>query len=226
MQKTFSETVKAFGVKQVLGYLQKDPENNIPKILDWLDKYGGSVAMPEQLAFVRRVLTDKDNKWYKYAIRLFKEIDQNCMDKFLTNFVINGSMLGLPRQRKMAAKYKCNIPWTILFDPTSACNMHCIGCWAAEYGYKNNLTFEEMDKIVSQGKELGTYVYLMTGGEPLVRKDDILKLAQKHNDCYFHIFTNTTLMTEEFLDEVVKCGNISFAPSIEGNRETTDSRRG
>ena len=226
MQKTFSETVKAFGVKQVLGYLQKDPENNIPKILDWLDKYGGSVAMPEQLAFVRRVLTDKDNKWYKYAIRLFKEIDQNCMDKFLTNFVINGSMLGLPRQRKMAAKYKCNIPWTILFDPTSACNMHCIGCWAAEYGYKNNLTFEDMDKIVSQGKELGTYVYLMTGGEPLVRKDDILKLAQKHNDCYFHIFTNTTLMTEEFLDEVVKCGNISFAPSIEGNRETTDSRRG
>ncbi len=223
---TFSESVKAFGVKQVLSYLQKDPENNIPKVLDWLDKYGGSVAMPNQLAYVRRVLTDKDNKWYKYTMRLFNEIDQNCMDKFMNNFVINASLLGLPRERKMAAKYKCNIPWVILFDPTSACNMHCIGCWAAEYGNKLNLTYDDMDRIVTQGKELGTYVYLMTGGEPLVRKDDILKLARKHNDCYFHIFTNTTLMTDEWLDEVVKCGNISFAPSIEGSRETTDSRRG
>ena len=223
---SFSESVKAFGVKQVLGYLQKDPENNIPKILDWLEKYGGDVAMPKQIAYVRRVLSDKDNKWYKYAMTIFKEIDKNCMDKFMNNFVINASMLGLPRERKMAAKYKCNIPWTILFDPTSACNMHCIGCWAAEYGYKNNLTYDEMDKIISQGKDLGIYLYLMTGGEPLVRKDDILKLAEKHNDCYFHIFTNTTLMTDEFLDEVVRLGNISFAPSIEGSKETTDARRG
>lgn len=60
---SFSESVKAFGVKQVLGYLQKDPENNIPKILDWLEKYGGDVAMPKQIAYVRRVLSDKDNKW-------------------------------------------------------------------------------------------------------------------------------------------------------------------
>ena len=134
--------------------------------------------MPKQIAYVRRVLSDKDNKWYKYAMTIFKEIDKNCMDKFMNNFVINASMLGLPRERKMAAKYKCNIPWTILFDPTSACNMHCIGCWAAEYGYKNNLTYDEMDKIISQGKDLGIYLYLMTGGEPLVRKDDILKLAE------------------------------------------------
>ena len=25
-----------------------------------------------------------------------------------------------------------NVPWAILLDPTSACNMHCTGCWAAE----------------------------------------------------------------------------------------------
>lgn len=34
--------------------------------------------------------------------------------------------------RENREKYKCNIPWLILFDPTSACNMHCIGCWAKE----------------------------------------------------------------------------------------------
>ena len=144
----------------------------------------------------------------------------------MEDFVINASMLGIPQQNKMKEKYNCNIPWTILFDPTSACNMACTGCWAAEYGHTLALSFEDMDKIVSQGKELGIYMYLLTGGEPLTRKQDVLKLAEKHNDCYFHIFTNTTLIDEPFCREVVRLGNISFAPSIEGSRETTDARRG
>ena len=148
------------------------------------------------------------------------------IEKFMEDFVINSALLGLPQEKKMAEKYNCNIPWTILFDPTSACNMACTGCWAAEYGHTLALSYEDMDKIITQGKELGVYMYLLTGGEPLTRKQDILKLAEKHNDCYFHIFTNTTLIDEPFCREVVRLGNISFAPSIEGSKESTDSRRG
>ena len=33
-----SENLKAFGLKQVLAYIEKDPEKNVPKILDWLIK--------------------------------------------------------------------------------------------------------------------------------------------------------------------------------------------
>ena len=59
-------------------------------------------------------------------------------------------------------KYQCNVPWLILMDPTSACNLHCTGCWAAEYGNRLNLTFDEMDKVVTQGKRtwcIPLYVY-------------------------------------------------------------------
>ena len=76
--------------------------------------------------------------------------------------------------RENREKYKCNIPWLILFDPTSACNMHCIGCWAGTYGHKYSLSYDDMDKIVREGKELGVYIYMLTGGEPLVKKKDIL----------------------------------------------------
>ena len=55
-----------------------------------------------------------------------------------------------------------NIPWAILLDPTSACNLHCTGCWAAEYGNKLNLTFDEIDSIIMQGKEMGIYMYIYT----------------------------------------------------------------
>ena len=133
---------------------------------------------------------------------------------------------GTNKVRKSREKYNCNVPWLILFDPTSACNMHCKGCWAGEYGNKYNLSFDDMDKIVSEGKELGIYFYMLTGGEPLVRKADILKIANKHNDCMFAIFTNSTLIDQKFCDEVKKVGNITFQLSIEGTEETNDARRG
>ncbi len=61
--------------------------------------------------------------------------------------------------------------------------MHCVGCWAGEYGHKNNLSFDDMDKIVTEGKELGVYLYMLTGGEPLVRKADILSWPRSTTMC-------------------------------------------
>ena len=111
-------------------------------------------------------------------------------------------------------------------DPTSACNLKCTGCWAAEYGHQLSLSNELLDRIITEAKELGIHFFVMTGGEPLVRKKDILWLAEKHNDCAFHIFTNGTLIDEPFCKEVQRLGNLSFAISIEGTEETTDDRRG
>src|SRR5699024_12028840 len=61
-----------------------------------------------------------------------------------------------------------------------------------------NLTFDELDSIVTQGKKLGTYMYIFTGGEPMVRKKDIIALCEKHSDCEFLSFTNGTLIDEDF----------------------------
>jgi MoaA/NifB/PqqE/SkfB family radical SAM enzyme len=104
--------------------------------------------------------------------------------------------------------------------------MHCKGCWSGTYGRKYNMSFEDMDKIVTQGKELGVYLYMMTGGEPLVRKADIIRLAEKHRDVEFAMYTNSTLIDEDFCKEVVRLGNLTFFLSIEGTPETNDSRRG
>lgn len=108
-----------------------------------------------------------------------------------------------PKQEENRDKYQCNILWAILLDPTSACNLHCQGCWAAEYGNNQNLSFDEIDSIIKQGKELGTHVYIYTGGEPLVRKKDLIKLRERHSDCAFLAFTNDTLVDEEFCQEMI-----------------------
>ena len=114
----------------------------------------------------------------------------------------------------------------MLVDPTSACNLHCTGCWAAEYGNKLNLSLEELDSIIRQGKELGVYFYIYSGGEPLVRKDDILRLCRMHDDCVFLAFTNATLIDEAFAKEMLDVRNFVPAISVEGFAQETDARRG
>ncbi len=139
---------------------------------------------------------------------------------------IHAGYYGTKTVRANREKYNCNIPFTILFDPTSACNLKCKGCWAAEYGHKLQLSLDEMRSIVNQGKELGTHFYMLTGGEPLIRKDDIITLAGENKDCAFLIYTNATLIDKKLCDQIKKCGNITLALSIEGDECANDDRRG
>ena len=156
----------------------------------------------------------------------FNELDPAYFEKIMQIITVNVGFGGWNKQIVLRERYGCNIPWAILLDPTSACNLHCTGCWAADYGNRLNLSFEDIDSIIEQGKELGVYLYIYTGGEPLVRKDDIVKLCQKHDDCVFLAFTNGTLVDQAFIDAIRPCGNFIPAFSVEGDRESTDERRG
>ena len=73
---------------------------------------------------------------------------------------------------------------------------------------------------------LGTHACLFTGGEPLLRKKDIIRLCEKHRDMAFHAFTNGTLIDEEFCQEMLRVGNFVPAISLEGFEEANDGRRG
>ncbi len=196
------------------------------KLIDSAEKFWGENADKEKLNFVREYVKDPDNRWVKFVNRVIDETDPHYAKMFLLNLGYEAFFRGTKMIRENREKYNTNIPWLILFDPTDACNLHCVGCWSGTYGHKNNMSYEDMDKIVTQGKELGTYLYMMTGGEPTVRKADILKLAEKHNDCMFALFSNSTLIDDELCKEIVRLGNITFLLSIEGTPDTNDARRG
>ena len=217
------------GINTAYSYIEKDPEKNMGKLMDWVDKFAGDdeeTNFHKQRAVVRDVIDHPESNWYQFVMRLFDETDNEVLKKIFTNFVLNAVLTGWKTQEAAREKYQCNIPWAILMDPTSACNLHCTGCWAAEYGNKLNLSFEDLDSIITQGKELGVYLYIYTGGEPLVRKKDLIALCNKHSDCVFLCFTNSTLIDEEFADEMLRVKNFVPAISLEGFEAANDSRRG
>ena len=220
------QAVMSIAVNQAIAYLEKDPEKNIVKLLDWIDAFDRRGRVAKHMKVVRPALTDPDSNWRRLVLKLYSDIDKDVRKTLFRNFLLNSVITGGDMQYDNREKYDCNIPWAILFDPTSACNKHCIGCWAAEYGSKLNLSYDEMSSIVSQGKALGTYMYLFTGGEPLVRKKDIIRLCEEHNDCVFSAFTNGSLIDDAFAEEMLRVKNFVPAISIEGFEEATDARRG
>ena len=206
--------------------MDKDREKGLLDIVDLTERFMGDNFQKSAYEGARKLIQDPDSKWMRYLNRALDEIEPHVVKQTALNLGFEAAFHGTKMIRSMREVHQCNIPWLILMDPTSACNLHCTGCWAAEYGHKLNLTYEEMDSIITQGKELGIYFYMYTGGEPLVRKKDIIRLCEKHYDCEFHAFTNGTLVDDEFCEEMRRVGNLSLSISLEGFEEVNDMRRG
>lgn len=221
-----NEKLEFYGLKKGLEYLENNPQKNVPKLVGWLRNFDRDGLYQNTYDMMDGFMMDPQNNWNRLIASLYTDIDEEVRKKLFENFLLRSAILGSRKKNRLVKKYNCNIPWAILMDPTSACNLHCTGCWAADYGGRLSLDFDTLDDIVRQGKELGTYMYIFSGGEPLVRRDDIIRLCEKHGDCAFLAFTNGTLIDESFADEMLRVKNFVPAISIEGYEEETDSRRG
>ena len=210
--------------------ISKSQENDLSEVMlpmvDKIEKILGDSWQKSSYEMLRQLACQPDSKWTHYTKRILREVDPHILKTFILNAGFESGFRGYKTSLKMSEKYQCNIPWIILMDPTTACNLHCTGCWAAEYGDKMNLSFEDMDRIITEGKELGIHAYLFTGGEPLIKKKEIIRLCEKHDDCAFHAFTNGTLIDEAFCDDLLRVGNFFVSVSIEGFEESNDGRRG
>ena len=220
-----TDQIKRAAFNKTIDYLLENPERNVAKIMDMIDRVAPDDVFPTQRAAFHQAIDDESN-WYQLIMKILTDMNHQVRDRLIKTFVVDANMLAWPKQEAMRDQYHCNIPWAILLDPTSACNLRCTGCWAAEYGHKQNLTYEEIDSIINQGVKLGTHVYIYTGGEPLVRKHDLINLCEAHPDCAFLSFTNATLIDEEFVQDMIRVANFVPAISVEGFEEATDARRG
>ncbi len=124
-----------------------------------------------------------------------------------------------------------NIPVFLIASITSSCNLHCTGCYSRANDSCNDnvplnqLSDEEWADIFNQAKDIGISFIVLAGGEPMLRKDVIVKASEFH-EILFPIFTNGTMLNEDYLKIFDKHRNLIPILSIEGDEEVTDSRRG
>ncbi len=121
---TIKERVQSFGLKKVISYLNSNPDKNIPNIIYWVEKFDRKDTLSRQIEPIKSAIADKDGNWYQLVKSLFTDIDEDVRQTFLENFLVNATLVGGQQQKRAKEQNNCNIPWAILLDPTSACNLH------------------------------------------------------------------------------------------------------
>ena len=124
--------IQIAALRKAYDYLDADPVNRLPKLGEYMDRFiPEDSPLTGQLAAIKTVLQNPDNNWYRLLLDVFTNIDSGVRRAVFENFVINATIRHGEIHDKLTEQYDCNLPWAILMDPTSACNLHCTGCWAA-----------------------------------------------------------------------------------------------
>jgi radical SAM protein with 4Fe4S-binding SPASM domain len=99
-------------------------------------------------------------------------------------------------------------PSLISWNLTKQCNLRCPHCYlGAGRKAENELTTAECLGLLDEMKSLGTEMVILTGGEPLLRKD-IYDIAQAASNYGFWVVmgTNGVLITDKVAQKMVECG--------------------
>ncbi|MBN1277623.1 MAG: radical SAM protein [Deltaproteobacteria bacterium] len=144
----------------------------------------------------------------------------------IKSFIINQLLTGTNKRKAFSQKESGYYPpGFFVISPSMKCNLNCYGCYAGYYDKKAELTFDEIDRVLLQAKEMGIYFCVVSGGEPLFYTK-IFDMFEKHNDMIFHVYSNGSLIDEDACRRLSEVGNVIPAISLEGFREETDRRRG
>ncbi len=157
------------------------------------------------------------------ARRMLTEPDKRVLWKFVYNFGFQG-MRSVERFKKRLRR-GVHFPPFIYLSIINSCQLRCQGCWVDVASPRQMISRNDLDRIIGEAREHGNRFFGILGGEPLMHPN-LLDVLAAHPDCYFQVFTNGHLMTDELAREFRRLGNATPLISIEGSEVVSDTRRG
>lgn len=122
------------------------------------------------------------------------------------------------------------LPRVIAWESTQACNLVCRHCRASAQlePAPEELTTDEVMRLIDQIASLSKPIFIISGGEPLMR-DDVFDIASYAADQGLRVAMspNGTLITPEIVEQMKRVGIKRVSVSIDGSRaERHDTIRG
>lgn len=158
-----------------------------------------------------------------FAKRMVTETDPRVLWTFTWNFGVKG-VRSVQRFKKRLARGE-HFPPFLYISIINSCNLRCQGCWVKVDGPRHFIDIDRMDRLITSAKKRGNSFFGLLGGEPFMHPQ-LLEILARHRDCYFQIFTNGQLITDEIARELRRLANATPLISIEGNSTVSDERRG
>lgn len=97
-----SNKFKKTALRTAFSYLERDPEENLPKLMAWVDRFAGTGpdSFEPQRDVVRAIVNDPTNNMYKLIMRIMKETDPAVLKVLFENFFLNANIIGWPKQEE------------------------------------------------------------------------------------------------------------------------------
>lgn len=154
---------------------------------------------------------------------MLKEVPLSLLMKFAYNMGWKG-MRAISKFKKRLKNGEL-FPAFLMLSVTNRCNFSCQGCWVSIDNTNEGMDKVTLNNIINTSKKKGSYFFGILGGEPLMYPH-LFEIFEKHQDCYFQLFTNGSLITKSTAEQLRKFKNVSPLISIEGLADVSDIRRG
>jgi MoaA/NifB/PqqE/SkfB family radical SAM enzyme len=158
-----------------------------------------------------------------FARRMMTEPDSRLVWKFAYNFGYKG-MRSVQLYKKRLRRGE-HFPPFLFISIINSCQLRCQGCWVDVEAPRQFISLDDMNRLLNDAKRHGNSYFGILGGEPFLHPE-LFQILAAHPDCYFQIFTNGQLISDEVARELRRVGNASPLVSIEGTAAVSDERRG
>lgn len=179
-QETLARTIIETMIRKFFRDMENDPDRSIRNIIDLAINFSKGRFQKEFFQVLQEMLSNEQSAYYELVRNVVADNDHERLLTFGMNVGFQACTIGACTIRENEDKWNFNIPWT----------------YHLMYGTEG-LPCEFMDKIITEGKELGTYIYMLSlKGQICACHAELL---QQHKDCAFVIFVSP----EEMLGEPV-----------------------
>jgi len=175
--------IKKYAITRMLRYASHQSDENIIRMIDIANKYFiKSEKVRWEAEKIRRIFVEHQ-PGAQLAKNTFSRISKQSLDCVIQNFFINAAVIGRQRQEQLRKELNIWLPWFFVISPTARCNLTCVGCYAGNYSKQEDLSFELVDRIFNEAKDLGIYFVTVSGGEPFMWPH-LLDIMEKHHDMF------------------------------------------
>src|SRR5688572_2469469 len=160
---------------------------------------------------------------FSFARRMLTEPDPRLLRKFAWNFGVKG-VLSVEKYKRRLKRGE-HFPPFLFISVISGCQLRCQGCWVDVADESKHISLDDMNRLIGDAKKQGNSYFGILGGEPFLHPQ-LMQIFEAHPDCYFQVFTNGQLITDEVAAEMRRAGSVSPLISVEGSEVVSDERRG
>lgn len=195
MTRLLLETAVDKGINDI----ERDCNRSLRKLVDLGAHFSSSRFQKEFFLYTQQLLRNEQSPCYSLIKRIVADCDHETVKRFGINLGYNSWTRGARTIRALEGRLGFNIPWEITLQTSGKDG--------------SQLSFDRLDAIVQEGRELGIFTYILGGAQVL--DISLTLLFSRYTDCAFFLLLPPGAINDASLAQISDCRNLMVCLNTE-----------